>query len=900
MAQTTSSSRFVEATVVVRAALGDRQREIAWVFALLGATFVTVSLVGFDTMDPTLFDGGGEVSNPCGPLGATLAAGLFAALGLGAWATFGLMVVCVLALAGRPVWHPWTMLNGGGAYLGGLAFFQLVSPSTGAGGAVGRLQVEGLVAVAGTVGAWLTVIATLVATLTVLADVRWGRIAARAVETTERLSPHVRRAGRAGAGHAARAARTGGRWTLQKAWDSAKHATGWAWSTARRMASSLTRTHSSEDTHVFERTDPDELQEMEGGCPSVTGELEHTAVGRPVAVAEVQWVPTEGAGSAVLEMFPELSPRPPSAVSRGPNTVVDGGKATAPGAREHTEETPAVPVAASMGTPTPLPRAFEPPLAPPLASEVAHVPSEPSALDAPPVPRGGVVVHKAANLDAKHRDDGGVVAPQKRSYQLPRLSMLDVVPTQQAVLDQESLRENALTVEETLASFKVTGEVTDVRVGPVVTTFEFLPSRGISVRRIAGLGDDLAMQLKALSVRIVAPIPGKGVVGIETPSARRLTIFLRELLASPAFRENGKMDLPVVLGKDVEGAPVVADLAKMPHLLVGGTTGSGKSVGVNGMLMSLLFRHSPADLRLLLIDPKKLEFKLYEEIPHLLHPVVTEPKAAAVALAWACREMDSRYELLARWDTRNISSYNAKVERESKSWTAEKAARYSPDDWPAHKPLPRPERLPYIVIVIDELADLMLVAKKDVETSIARLAQMARACGIHLIVATQRPSVDVVTGLIKSNLPSRISFKLRTVIDSRTVLDTGGAEALLGRGDLLYLPNAGDLVRCHGAFVSDEEVARVVEFLRAQGEPEYIDAITHEEGKDDLDEDGEQDALYPQAVAVVRAKGKASTSMVQRHLKIGYNRAARIIDQMERLGVVGPADGARPREVLEP
>ena len=316
------------------------------------------------------------------------------------------------------------------------------------------------------------------------------------------------------------------------------------------------------------------------------------------------------------------------------------------------------------------------------------------------------------------------------------------------------------------------------------------------------------------------------------------------------------------------------------------------------MLMSLLFTRTPDELRLLLVDPKKLEFKIYEDIPHLLHPVVTEPKLAAAALAWACREMDERYELLAHWDTRNIEGYNRKVEREMKDWTYEKARRYAPADWPDHKPPPEPRKLPYIVIVIDELADLMLCAKKEVEGSIARLTQMARACGIHLIVATQRPSVDVVTGLIKSNLPTRISFKLRSGTDSRTILDQIGAEALLGRGDMLYLPNAGDIARAHGAFVSDEEVGRVVEFLRAQGKPDYIEHITAESDDDGGMGDEELDSMFEEAVEVVVKAGKASTSMVQRHLKIGYNRAARIIYQMEARGVVGPADGARPRDVL--
>ncbi|MEQ1568178.1 MAG: DNA translocase FtsK, partial [Myxococcota bacterium] len=509
----------------------------------------------------------------------------------------------------------------------------------------------------------------------------------------------------------------------------------------------------------------------------------------------------------------------------------------------------------------------------------------------------GAVVHKAAFLDRKVRDDGGALGKAVRGeFELPKLSLLDPVPPQQAVFDTDQLREMAVLVEGTLASFKVMGEVTDVRVGPVVTTLEFLPEKGISVKRVASLADDLAMGLCATSVRIVAPIPGKGVVGIEIPSAHRLTIYLRELLAADEFRNSKGMALPVVLGKDVEGAPVVADLAKMPHLLVGGTTGSGKSVGVNGMLMSLLFRKTPEELKLLLVDPKKLEFKLYEDIPHLLHPVVVEPKKAAAALAWACREMDARYELLAHWDTRNIDGYNRKVDHELQDWTLEKASRYalSSDIDPSW----RPEKLPYIVIVIDELADLMLVAKKEVEGSIARLTQMARACGIHLIVATQRPSVDVITGLIKSNLPTRVSFKLRSGVDSRTILDVIGAEALLGRGDSLYLPNAGDMARVHGPFVSDEEAVRVMDYLRSQGKPNYIDGVTAEPSEEGGVSDEDLDPMFQEAVDVIRQIGKASTSLVQRHLKIGYNRAARIIEQMEARGIVGPADGARAREVL--
>ena len=583
---------------------------------------------------------------------------------------------------------------------------------------------------------------------------------------------------------------------------------------------------------------------------------------------------------------------------------------------------PATPPVAAATVPPPVvvpaprvtpPAAFVPSHPEPVAASTAPVAPVPAPIGAAvpamgDVPRpttasirgAGITVHRAAYLDdQKVEDNGEAVVEEKKSFHLPTLRLLDEVPYQDTGIDEEELREMAATVEEKLLSFKIGGEVTAVRPGPVVTIFEFEPAPGIKVSRIAGLSDDLAMALRAVRVRIVAPIPGKGCVGIEIPSAKRLTIYLREVLASPAFKECHAA-LPCILGKDVGGKPVIGDLAKMPHLLIGGTTGAGKSVGVNGMLMSMLYTSSPDDLRMLLIDPKMLEFEMYEGIPHLLHPVVTDPKRAATALAWACREMDNRYEILARWGTRNIVSFNKKREKEIESWNAERARKYAPKDWMECDGLPEPPKhMPYIVIVIDELADLMMVASKEVEESIARIAQKARACGIHLIVATQRPSVDVVTGLIKANLPTRISFQLRTRIDSRTVLDAAGAEALLGRGDMLYLPpGTGNLVRCHGAFVSDEEVARVTDFLRAQDEPDYIGDITDEsKNANGVDED-EKDELYDQAVQIVINADKASTSMVQRHLKIGYNRAARIIDYMEASGVIGPADGARPREVL--
>ncbi|MEC9390916.1 MAG: DNA translocase FtsK, partial [Myxococcota bacterium] len=497
-------------------------------------------------------------------------------------------------------------------------------------------------------------------------------------------------------------------------------------------------------------------------------------------------------------------------------------------------------------------------------------------------------------------DDGrAIVVPEVRTpFELPHLDLLDKHPRDVASFDREELTRMSERLKEALRNFKVDGEVVAIRPGPVITTFEFKPAPGIKVSKIAGLQDDIAMALKALRVRIIAPIPKTDVVGIEIPSSSRQIVWIRDMIASEAFKE-AEMALPMALGKTVDGRPRVADLAKMPHLLVGGTTGSGKSVGVNSMLLSLLYTRTPEELRMILVDPKMLEFEMYRDIPHLLHPVVTEPKLASAVLKWACTEMDDRYRQLTRWKVRNIENYNAKVDREMEDWTPAKARKYAPKDWPEHEPLPPPKRMPYLVIVIDELADLMMVAAKDVEESIIRIAQKARAAGIHLIVATQRPSVNVITGLIKANMPSRIAFQVRTKIDGRTILDQNGAEALLGKGDMLFLPpGTASLERLHGAFVSDDEVNGVTDFVREQAQPVYEAEIRPEDGNGRTIDEDEYDELYDEALAFVVESGKASSSMIQRKFKIGYNRAARIIEVLEQEGVIGPADGARPREIL--
>ena len=500
-------------------------------------------------------------------------------------------------------------------------------------------------------------------------------------------------------------------------------------------------------------------------------------------------------------------------------------------------------------------------------------------------------------------------------YRTPPLSLLDTPPETRRHVDREVLAMNARLLEKKLRDFSVEGEVVEICPGPVITMYEYAPGPGIKVNRIASLSDDLSMALQALSIRIVAPIPGKGVVGIEIPNREREMVFLREIFGAEEFHR-GKMKLPMALGKDIAGMPVVTDLARMPHLLVAGATGSGKSVSINTMILSLLYTATPQDVRIIMVDPKMLELSIYEGIPHLLLPVVTNPKKASLALKWAVREMERRYRLMSDKGVRNIDSYNRKLEKEGQDGaeaegevllTEEVVDRAAESEGVEIQPPLQPEEelehghLPYIVIVVDELADLMMVAGREVEESIARLAQMARAAGIHLILATQRPSVDVITGLIKANFPARISFQVSSKIDSRTILDCNGAENLLGAGDMLFLPpGTAKLQRIHGAFVSDAEVQRVVDFLKKQAKPVYEKAILEMKETADNEDEGEPiDERYDDAVALVAETRQASISMIQRRLRIGYNRAARIIEQMEQEGIVGPSDGtSRPREVF--
>jgi DNA segregation ATPase FtsK/SpoIIIE, S-DNA-T family len=495
------------------------------------------------------------------------------------------------------------------------------------------------------------------------------------------------------------------------------------------------------------------------------------------------------------------------------------------------------------------------------------------------------------------------------AYQLPTLDLLNPPPPAgNTMLDKASLERNARLLESVLEDFSVKGEIVEVRPGPVVTMYELEPASGIKASRVIQLADDIARNMSALSAR-VATIPGRSVIGIELPNAKREMVTLSELIASDAF-EDQQASLPLILGKNIAGDPVVADLAPMPHLLVAGTTGSGKSVGLNCMILSLLYRLTPEQCRMIMIDPKMLELSIYDDIPHLLSPVVTEPAKAIRALKWTVEQMEERYRMMASVGVRALSSFNAKV-RDAKAKGQSLGRRVQTGyDQESGQPTYEMEELEYeplpqIVVVVDELADLMMTAGKEVEFLIQRLAQKARAAGIHLIMATQRPSVDVITGVIKANLPTRISFSVTSKIDSRTILGEQGAEQLLGKGDMLYMPGGKQIARVHGPFVSDEEVRAVADFWRGQGHPEYVQSVTEEpedggymfEGQPTGDDDAESQ-LYRKAVQTVAESQKASTSYLQRQLRVGYNNAARLIERMEKEGKVSAPDHVGRREVL--
>jgi len=525
---------------------------------------------------------------------------------------------------------------------------------------------------------------------------------------------------------------------------------------------------------------------------------------------------------------------------------------------------------------------------------------------APPLGKLNIVkpeeTKKAKAIPVAHADD---------NYQFPPLSLLREPVAVDASASEEEHRQNAENLLRILSEFNVEVTLGEIHVGPVITRYEVVPAAGVRVEKIAGLDKNIALGMRAQSVRIMAPIPGKAAVGVEVPNQKATTVGLREILESEDWA-TAKADLPIALGKDVSGKPLISDLAKMPHLLIAGATGSGKSVCINAIISSIIYHASPRDVRLLMVDPKIVELKMFNVLPHMLIPVVTEAKKVPAALKWLLKEMEMRYQIFARVGVRNISSFNNR-KKTAKPGATPAETQGSLDVGIAGGEPEIPDHMHYIVAIIDELADLMMVAPAEIETLVARLAQLARATGIHIIIATQRPSVNVITGVIKANLPSRIAFQVASQIDSRTIIDIKGAETLIGRGDMLFSPpGSSKLVRAQGAMVSDEEITKIIEFLQRNGPPVYaqdvqahIDQAASEDDDEEDDENdeagddmGDDEELYQQAMEVLKATRRASTSMLQRRLRIGYNRAARIMELMEEKGVVGPENGAQPREIL--
>jgi S-DNA-T family DNA segregation ATPase FtsK/SpoIIIE len=506
------------------------------------------------------------------------------------------------------------------------------------------------------------------------------------------------------------------------------------------------------------------------------------------------------------------------------------------------------------------------------------------------------------------RENQPTLFAEDAGFRLPELAMLAKSKPRAAAFDEGALRQNARVLEGVLAEFGVRGQIDQIRPGPVVTLYELVPAPGVKSARVVALCDDIARSMSVAACR-VAVVSGRNAIGIELPNAKRETVYLRDLLASTEFEKNGPV-LPLALGETIGGEPYIADLSRMPHLLIAGTTGSGKSVGVNAMILSILYRLPPSQCRFIMVDPKMLELSAYDGIPHLLAPVVTDPKKAIVALKWTVREMEDRYRRMSKIGVRNVAGYNERAREaiaKGEHFVRTVQTGFDEQGRPVYEEERlTPEPMPYLVVVIDEVADLMMVAGKDIEGAVQRLAQMARAAGIHLIMATQRPSVDVITGTIKANFPTRISFQVTSRIDARTILGEQGAEQLLGQGDMLYMAGGGRITRLHGPFVSDGEVEAVTKYLREQGQPSYIEEVTAApdedgEGGGDLGgSEGGGNELYDQAVAVVTRDGKASTSYIQRRLQIGYNRAASLMERMEREGVVGAANHAGKREILAP
>jgi S-DNA-T family DNA segregation ATPase FtsK/SpoIIIE len=849
-------------TAGAETAVFRRGREAAALLLIAAAVFLALGLASYHR-NPEMPEISG--ADWVGPVGASLAGALVAAIGLVAWtAPLELLLMAMPLFRNRPSIASIARIGGDLVVIFVLAALVHVSMPDAlafgampAAGLVGELFGELMRSLFSTAGSYI--IGLTAVGLILIARASFSFIAL------------ARRAG-SGTGCAAQSAAAGIR------------SIGQAWSTAREL----------------ERQRADEIStpipiETAGADKAILAVIdEDVASARRSAESKATAADFEFALSAS-----DSTPDPPCDLEIA--SVADRPRAPklpAPAAVEEPEQTSDMQTAALVATaaeadaPAPEPEGARP-------RKRARKPAGPTIVDT----SDALAVDKARS--------NRVAEPAASKFELPTFDLLEEGNGERLVIDdelQQQLNENARQLVTALSHYGVSGQVREIQPGPTVTTFELEPEPGTKVSKIASLADDLALNL-ACQVRIIAPIPGKKRVGFEVPNKTRRPVNLRELIEDRRFQEL-KSPLPIVLGRDIVGAPYYADLSSMPHVLVAGATGAGKSVGLNVMLISLLYRRPPEDLRLLMIDPKVVELQSFDRIPHMLLPVVTDTKQAVNALKWAVDEMERRYQLLANAGTKNITTYNAWVERarrgEVPGFTQPKTLVTTAPDGsilevgPAREPPKLPDKLPFIVLVVDEFADLMMQQGKDVESSIARLAQKARAAGMHVILATQRPSVDVITGMIKANFPTRVAFKVTQRIDSRTILDEQGAEHLLGRGDMLVKMNGtNEIRRVQCPFVSEEEVERVTSFLRRQGEPTYDESIlaARDEGTE-ADEPAEADSKFDEAVQMVRETRRCSTSWVQRKLNIGYNRAAKIVEMMERRGLVGPPNGAREREVL--
>jgi len=855
----------------VSTTIGSRQREVIGVVFCLAAAVVLLSLASFSPTDP-VFDGiGNKASNLIGLVGAYLADGLLGALGLASFLFFGALAwgaLIAFSMGGiqmslRKAFGCLTLTVLGTVFCH-LALSGSVVLGHPPGGVVGEYAGGLFVSLLSVTGAMVFVSAGVILCLievTGFSPVACTRAAARAIRTTA---------------------------------ISSARAIAWA---AVRAAGAIAA-GSTRAWHFAVRETRDLIASLKEGKHSVrkpSGPDEEQITKAPARLA------TETGPQVVDPAMAFLAPpvtSPPADERREPLVVTSDPP---PKPKETESDKPA------RKSFKDIKRDQEPEIVIPRQADECEK-SEPARKEQP------------LSFDLE-------------DYELPDIEFLDLEEQAQTEIEKEMLHEYARRLEEKLSNYGVEGRVKKIMPGPVVTMYEYSPAPGVKVSKIAGLSNDLALALGAMSVRIVAPIPGRSVVGIEVANKQRQTVYAKEIIGHKSFGRS-KSKLTLGLGKNIEGTPFVSDLNKMPHLLVAGATGTGKSVALNAMITSILYRATPEDVRFIMVDPKVLELSLYEGIPHLLLPVVIDPRKAQAALNWAVNEMDRRIQLLHAAGVRSLDAYNRKVDRlknseaepeerkpkkkkvividktasvneaEEADGEEEKAAEEQEADGDEEEEEEKEqiEKLPHIVIVIDELADLMMTSSREVEASIARIAQKARAAGIHLIVATQRPSVNVITGLIKANLPARISFRVASKTDSRTILDQNGAESLLGNGDMLFHPpTSSQIMRIHGALITEDEITRVVEHLKQQAQPVYDDSILASAEEEDegvqLEED-DRDELYDLAVAVVAEAGQASTSMVQRKLRIGYNRAARLIERMEREGIVGPPDGSRPREVL--